>query len=482
MRALLRISPSDDPIVSREEVRACGWVVALAAVWTTVLMLMYWPGLGLEDSAARSIHALEMAGQTKLPRNLFSHWFPQGLTLVMAASLRWFDSLGPVVVVQSLWAACNVGWLLVLLAGRRVAIVTLALMAIYPPFFTHAAVHLADGWTVAALAGLAICITLWYRRARRMAGGHADDTPAWLRGLILLQFFFGLCVVFTFRSNSVTVLPVVALAMVWFVRPWPRAVVGVVAMGGLLALSTRIDDGIPWERRDTIATSLVWEHIGMLKLSEDPALIEKYNLDAICMPGKTTKDVIDRHNWWAHDTIMWQAPLTLRGGDVWKADDNLVREKYPKLVRERPDLYLRTKTEIWKTMLGLRGNMVLSFVHSRPPTWTEKFGVSFAPKGPLKAWNEAVYQWCERNTLLVQRSTLPIIWLTLALVAVGLAAKVRALTWPVVIVLLIAVAYYAGFFLITPGLSYRYFLPAHVLLVCVTAIASRAAVVRWLSQ
>ena len=477
--ACFRLAPSDDAIVSREEVRAFGWVTLLAAVWTLVLGLIYWPGLGLEDSAARSIHAMQMAGETKLPANLFSHWFPHGLTLLMAASLLLFDSVAPLFLLQAMWLAMNVGCLLVLLAGKRVALATLAVMMVYPPIFTHAAAHLADGWTTAALCGLAICLVLWYRRARRMKAG-ADDTPLWVRCVILLQFLFGLVVVLTFRSNTVTVLPIVGVCMVWFVRPWPRAVAGVAALLGLLFLSTKINDEIPWERRDTVATSLVWEYVGMLKLSEDPELVERYNLDAICVKGKTIEDVIERHNWFAHDTIMWQMPITLRERDVWKVENNLVREMYPKLVRERPDLYVRMKLEIWKSIFGFRGNTALAFVHSRPPTWTEQFGVSFKPTGPLASVNEAIYKWCDRHDVALQRTTLPFIWFGLAFVGVVLAGKTRALTWPVVILLLMAMAYYAGFMLITPAVSYRYFMPSHVLLVCVIVATARRTLVRYM--
>jgi hypothetical protein len=450
-------------------------VLAIAAAWTTLLALMYWPGLCTEDGATRAIHALALLGDRHIEPRMVSHWFPPGLTLLMSASMRWLGEFGPVPLLQAFWVAASAGWLLVLATGPRVGLVLLAPLLMYPPLFTHAAAHLADAWSVAAMASLSCCALVWHRRS---VLGPSARTPAWLRGLLMFLLLVSCVVLLTFRANGVTVMPVLAGLMIWLVRPWPRAVAGLALIGASCLLSPTLVGNIPWARRDTVATSMVWEHVGVLRVANDPKVTREFNLDAACVAPATTEDLIARHTWVSHDSLMWHRPGILHHGVVMQPDRNLIRDRFKALIKSHPAAYLRTKFEVWRTLMGLRGGIPLVYIFRHPPTWIEPFGVSMQPRGPLRAWAAAIDDWNRRNQMRLEYSALPLIWIGAALAALGVALARRASrshAWPAALLVLLAASYYGAFFLMAPGAQYRYFMPAHVLLyVAIAALMIRA--------
>lgn len=452
---------SPPPLLSRAELRACLIVLLIAAAWSALLSCIYWPGLATEDGATRSVHALALLSEPKIIPKFLSHWFPPGLTLLMSASLRWFGSLGPVTMLQAFWVAASMGWLLVLSAGPRLGLIFLALPLIYPPLFTHSIAHLADGWSVAALASLTCCTLLWHRRAKSQ---HTLQSPSWLRALITLLLVSSCLALLTFRANGVTVMPLLAICMLWLVRPATRAIAGLVVIGACMAATPFLIQNIPWPRRDTVATSLIWEHVGMLKLSQDPKLATQYSLDDVCIPPANTKSLIERHNWVTHDSIMFRSPQVLQSSKVMKADDNVVRKRFKELASNEPLLYLRMKLQTWRTLMGLRGGIPLIYIWNKAPTWTQPLGTSFERTGPLKKWSDPINKWNASNQMRLEYSALPIIWISGALLALAACFIQKKPCWPAMFCLLYAAAYYGAFFLITPGTQYRYFMPAHALL------------------
>ena len=474
-------NPHDSPenrLLSHAEVRACAIVVVIAAAWTAILALIYWPGLCTEDGATRTIHAIALAGERNIEPRMVSHWFPPGLTLLMSACLRVLGDVGPVPFLQAFWVAASAGWLLVLCAGPRLGLALLAPLLLYPPIFTHAIAHLSDGWSVAALASLACCAVLWHRRSVR---GSATLTPTWLRAAMMLLLLVSSVVLLTFRANGVTVMPVLAGLILWLVRPWPRAIAGLAMIGACCFLSPTLVGNIPWARRDTVATSMVWEHVGILRVANDPALTKQFNIDEACVPPATTQDLIQRHNWITHDSLMWQRPGILNHGVVMQPDHNLIRERFKALVKAHPGQYLRAKLEIWRTLLGLRGGIPLVYIFQHPPTWIEPFGVSMQPRGPLREWGKAIDDWNRRNQMRLEYSALPAIWIGLAIVMLAIALSrraSRARAWPAALLVLLAASYYGAFFLMAPGAQYRYFLPSHVLLYVAIAASIGALLTR----
>lgn len=448
-------------MLSRAEYRAFLYVLLIAASWTALLCCIYWPGLATEDGATRAVHAAALAGEKFVTANYLSHWFPPGLTLLMSASLRWFNSLGPITMLQAFWVAASLGWLLVLSAGPRLGLLLLIPPLLYPPLFTHSIAHLADGWSVAALASLTCCVLLWYRRA---ASKHAFNIPAWLRATIMLLLVSSCLVLLTFRANGVTVMPLLAICIVWLVRPWTRAILGLIAIALCFATTPYLVKNIPWERRDTVATAIIWEHLGMLKVANDPKITSEYSLDEVCVPPATTQSLIERHNWVTHDSIMFRNPVLIKSREVWKTEHNLVRSRFKSLALKRPGLYLEMKLSTWRTLVGLRGGIPLIYIWNKAPKWAEPFGISFDRTGPLSSWSQPVNDWNAKNQMRLEYSALPVIWISGALIAITACFVRKRSCWPALFCVLFAAAYYGAFFLITPGTQYRYFMPSHVLL------------------
>lgn len=461
-------------VLSRPELHACLAVLIIAALWSTLLSCIYWPGLATEDGATRSVHALALLGEPKVTPNYVSHWFPPGLTLLMSASFRWFSTIGPVTMLQSFWVATSLGWLLVLSTRPRLGVLLLIPPLLYPPLFTHSIAHLADAWSVAALASLTICTILWHRRAtpRHSAPTHV---PSWIRAIITLLLICSCLVLLTFRANGVTVMPLLAACIIWLVRPWPRAFLGLLTIALCLAATPLLVRNIPWPRRDTVATAMIWEHVGMLKLAKDPSLTADYSLDQVCAPPATTQTLIERHNWITHDSIMFRKPAVIYSQQVFAPNHNIVRTKFKSLAAHEPLLFLRMKLQVWRTLLGLRGNAPLITLSDRVPQWTEPLGSSFIRTGPLNAFATPITEWNAKHAKQLEYTSLPIIWLTGAILTFSICLARKRPCWPAAFCLLFAITYFGAFFLITPGAQYRYFMPAHALLYVAIAAATIAA-------
>src|SRR5262245_1980275 len=87
-------------------------VSAWALLPTFVGVLLYYPGLVMTDTAARSIQALAMYDVRAWREGTLSNWFPHALTALYAASMRLFGSLGPLLPLMLFWTFASVGWLI----------------------------------------------------------------------------------------------------------------------------------------------------------------------------------------------------------------------------------------------------------------------------------------------------------------------------------------------------------------------------------
>jgi hypothetical protein len=265
--------------------------------------------------------------------------------------------------------------------------------------------------------------------------------------------------VFGFRANSVTVLPVV-LACAWvrwrgLGRAWRIAAVACASAGVLVAMV--VPACVPWKRADVVATILACEHVSALRLARDEGradLAARHTLDAY---GEgATQRAVARHDWtFFHTTCFGEdPPLPAR---VVRADGGIARDAFWRLSREEPALYMRTKVRIWITLLGLRHAGAQLFIARNPPDWTTRYGVDLAPSHPTRG--DAVLDAGERFTGVTLALWMPYFWIgatTLALVlrrVRGTQGWLLAAGW----------SYYAGFLVLAPSFEWRYFLPAFVI-------------------
>ncbi|MBL8762944.1 MAG: hypothetical protein JNM07_01575 [Phycisphaerae bacterium] len=436
--------------------------LALVSVWalvpTLVGVLLYYPGLTMNDTAMRSVMAVAMSRDVAWRPGFLSDWFPHGMTVLLAASLRLFGSTGPLLPVMLFWFYASVGWLMVGLRAPRAALAAQTVMAMFPPIFTHAACQLPDPWTSAALCTLGAALAILGDR------GREGPLPDWLTAAASGLAVIALAVLFTFRANSIVLLPLVLLLIVWLVRPRLRA--GVLAACALAfgALFVKLPGWVGWEHRNTAAASLVWEHIGMLGMAKDPELTKRHAIDDLCSTPDGTAALIARHNWFTHDSVMWAQPQILDHGKLLSPDSPM-RRRIGGLIGEHPKLYLRAKWEIWKTLLGLRDWMPLSWIPIHETKWEREWGLDLRLHAPLQSTTEALNERLRSVEAYYNASTAPWIYLSLAGLLAAVTTACRRIERSTGAVLLLAVGYYATFFILTPGLNYRYFLPSHVLLI-----------------
>lgn len=434
------------------------WVSLWALLPTLAGVLLYYPGLTMNDTAKRCVMAVAMSREAAWRPGILNDWFPHGMTVLFAAFLRLFGSIGPLLPVLLYWFYASVGWLLASLRAPRAGLVAQTALALFPPTFTHAACQLPDPWTSAALCTLGAVLAIMGDRQRECM--LSARMSAAVSGMAVLS----LAVLFTFRANSIALLPLVLLLFAWMVRPWIRA--GVLAACALACAGVfvRLPAWVGWEHRDTAAGSLVWEHVGMLALAKNPELTLRYSVDDLCIKPNGTQALMKRHNWVTHDSLMWVKPVILDHNRLMGPGSPMAR-RFADLVSERPGLYLRAKWEIWKTLLGMRKKMPLAWIPIHETKWTREWGIDLGLRAPLQPATVHLNAGLGAVEHKFVTPTAPWIYFLIAAVLASCAAIRRRLERATIAVLLLATCYYATFFVLTPGLNYRYFLPSHVLLI-----------------
>lgn len=218
----------------------------------------------------------------------------------------------------------------------------------------------------------------------------------------------------------------------------------------------------------------------MLKLGGDDALASRHDLEVMGRYTNATRGAILKHDWHTHDSLFWREGSTLETQLV-VSPASRARERWWALVRERPDLYLRVKWEIAKTMLGLRHHVPLTVVVPWEVPWETAYGVDAQPQALLGgvgervartppetqylSWNAwTITQWIDLRWRWLLAIYLPYVWIALAGALFVACVLRRRLQREATFLLLLAGSAYGAYFLITPGLHWRYFMPACMLL------------------
>jgi hypothetical protein len=506
--------------VSRIPLATCHLlIIAASFALACVLMLVFWPGLATNDSGHRLCLADALLrgaspgqpnprpGFEPLPDSVYQHVFPPMMSIV-AAGLRWLTGTwGVMTLVQCWWFFASLGVLAQRVLGGRIGTLVWMLTLCVPLVWNTALAMLPDAWVTASLCTMLACILV----ASDSRATHRASTSV----LVLAAFAISVVVFFGFRHNSITVLPVLALAGAWLwlgtraapapARRTTRAAIlaASAATLGAMLFARALPSFLPWRPADVPATIMVWEHVGALRLAHDDARSARHSLNDVARaagaadPATATTRAIARHDWVMFNTIVYgpDAPLPARG----IRDDGVpTRAAFWKLVREEPLLYTRAKLRIWATVMGLRhaGPVLFITTDEQGPPWTHQYGVHLGLSGPL-AHDADLTSTAQpsiptpsvpaRILILAQRLTnatlalwMPYLWFTGSLLALLFAfARPRASherrAWASLLLFAAATSYYAGFLILSPAFEWRYFLPSFVLLPIVIVAALQAA-------
>ncbi|MFO0858435.1 MAG: hypothetical protein U0640_13900 [Phycisphaerales bacterium] len=484
-------------------------VIALSAFYALALTLIFWPGLATNDSGHRLclawslIHGRDF-GPVAMPESIFQQVFPPAMSLV-AAALRWLTGTWGVMTFLGAWLFfASFGVLSIATLGRRVGLAIWLLLMITPPVWNHAIAMLPDAWVAAALCTM---LTVFVRRSRQSDGARSEcgEGVSTRRGgsrvVTWLVLIVSSLVFFTFRHNSITVLPLLLLlGVLWVLRwtPFDRAydfarrrrgigaIIAVMMLGVVVAqllphFASRV---IGWRSADVSATIMSWEHVAMLKLAGERTheLVSRHSLDHVTanQPADATNLALQRFDWVAFNSIVYGegAPLPAR---AIRDDGVAMREAFWKLVKAEPWLYAKAKVRIWASVMGLRHDGPLIGITSNPPRWTEKYRVDLSQTHPIVDAS-SIPDRIDRVMRASMWLWMPYTWFGVGFVSLIVAACRRSTRssslLPAVALFLAAAMYYAGFLIVSPGFEWRYFLPSFVLLVICTAISWQRIVTR----
>ncbi len=414
---------------------------------------------------------------------------------LVAAALRWLTGTwGVMTFFGAWWFFASVGVLSIVTLSRTLGLVTWVVIAMTPLVWNHALAMLPDAWVAASLCTMLALFLSPGKQSREMHAAcvitrhplRFANAASWI-AIIASSFVF-----FTFRHNSITVLPLVlVLVVLWVLQRSPfdrdfrftrRRFVVASAIAALMlgVISAQLlprfaQQVLGWRPADVPATIMAWEHVAMLKVAGDRSdeLVAAHSLDQDCtnQPPNATRLAMDRFNWVAFNSIVYGngAPLPAR---AIRDDGTATRKAFWKFVKAEPSLYVRAKLRICAAVMGLRHDGPLIAITANPPKWTEQYGVNLSQTHPLIDAS-SILTHVERTARATMWLWMPYTWFAISVLSliVGACRKFNnhrpALLHPVIL-FLAASMYYAGFLLISPGFEWRYFLPSFVLLVLCT--------------
>lgn len=469
---------------------------------------MFWPGLATNDSGHRLCLAWSLlhgrdSGPVVMPESVFQQVFPPAMSLV-AAALRWLTGTwGVMTFVGAWWFFASVGMLSIVTLGRKLGIAIWLLIAITPLVWNHAIAMLPDAWVAAALCTM-LAVFLSHSAVsethHRVLGRVARVRPlstkfSWIAIVVSSIVFF------TFRHNSITVLPLLlVLGVLWVLQysPFDREceftrrnrtitwtiaalMLGVVSAQLLPRFAQRV---LGWRQADVPATIMAWEHIGMLKLAGDRTdeLAAVHSLDHVCanQPPNATRFSLDRFNWVAFNSMVYGDGAPLPAKSI-RDDGRATRKAFWHFVQAEPLLYAKAKLRIWASVIGMRHDGPLVVITVNPPKWTEQYGVNLSLTNPL--FTGVDFTALDRSTRAFMMPWMPYTWFSIGAISLIIAAvrhrtNAKIPLLPPMVLFLAAAMYYAGFLVISPGFEWRYFLPSFVLLILSTASSWRSVLTR----
>jgi hypothetical protein len=465
-------------------------IVVWSAGYAGLLLLLFAPGLTDPDTMFRAAESAAIVHGAPIAPSKWTTWHPPGKSLFMMVPGEALGAHTLFTFAQAWWLYASIGLLGLVACGRRCGAWLLLAVMLMPQVATHAASMSTDATITASLCTIA-AILLWVRR-------FGTSLAGWQWGVCAAGWMISCLALLTFRANALTTLVVILPAIFW--AGWRLSKLRCAGASGWALACAGLSLALPaWlglRPLHVASASLVWEHVGMLKLAHDEDLTRRHSIDDMGRYTDATHKSIAVHDWFTHDQLIFGPTAPLARESVTDPAFRMPGRWWA-LVRERPLLYLRMKWEVAQLLLGMRRfvHITIQMPHDHP--LLAYYGMNIRPSAPLagrswmyttesgtpKAWEaRTLTLWFEERSRWFMPLYLPFVWIALGVIATGLAMVRRVVSPTILLPLLLAGSYYGAFFLVTPGLHWRYFMPAFALLLVVIFAGVVASVRSWSSR
>jgi hypothetical protein len=423
---------------------AIGLSTTLAGFWT----LVFYPGLMTTDSVSQWIAALSLFREIEPVSWSLSSWFPPVMSLLMGSAFKVSREYGLFTFFQLLLFYFSIIILLSRVCSSKILLISMPIILLNPAIWNQSSAVLKDVWTASGL-NLVTWSILYFQNFNRRNFSLAFP---------FLLFFTFCLLLFSFRYNSVTTLPAIVIFIWIFIKKINLKVTLIASCILALSIANIPPEIYGFKKVDTASASIIWEHIGVLKKINNLEVTKKYNLNFI----GDTKKAIDEYNCITHDSLIWEANDPLPLGKIL-AESNRVKDSFRNLVLAYPREFLLNKLCIYKNLLGFNNVVPLYLVGASYPEYGKPYSIVYSPK--IRNIGDKSIE----VTSSVFNQPFPIFnpWTNLLLLlliyCILLYLKISVKNFN--LLLGMSLSYYVAFFIITPGMNFRYFFPSYVLLI-----------------
>jgi hypothetical protein len=342
-----------------------------------------------------------------------------------------FAQIGYLILACSIWITMT--------SSQRPFWIPLTLLL--PLVFVYTSFVIPDVWTFAALLVIV---------------GSVFSLEQGTRWTPVILFFISCIILFGFRQNALTLVPMVFIMVV-------RSKTISLKLKGLLLVLMVLSLGFIFEiparlgfvAKTSSAAAPAWELLGMLRLAKELQITVDANLTLDEFAD--TNRAIEQHSFTTIDTILWGREASLSGNIIMAHPDE-IKTKWLRMIMDHPSLYFLMKMKTYKCMLGLCDEYLQTQIHPYEP-WPTLNGLVSTynqPKGiagiAFELGNWAGLAW---KALII-----PIFWLPVTIFVFLFSWRTYGHQdrW------LIAMTgvYMASFLILTQAASFRYMFPVYV--------------------
>lgn len=433
-----------------------------SAVFALLCTLISYPGIWYSDSYVRVTTGSAVLGAAV--RTLTGHRAPlfTGNALTVTPSFFMALSQGLTGHVALYTFAQAFGFyaamfLLIREMNPRGGRIQPALFAVCPLVYGMSVYYEAGIGCVTGIAGLIL-----------LFGRIGDEKGRWDRALEFLLIMFFSYVTFGYRTNALTIVPV----LLYFLLRLKAAkkVKGLAALA--LALGLFWTKGLPWifdiHSMTTASTGIVWEMLTAIQRmpAEERAEYEDY-LDGIGGEG-ATRGALATSTEDTAGNFMWGDSLgidsTSRPGSTAEA-----LRRYARLMIEKPGVWWGVKRDVVLRSLGV--TQPLDYSEYDYNRWDSMAEYGFNDSSQRRAFHRSFVTVCGALGFLTLRPWIPFL-ASLVLIAAEYIRR-GALRRKRLFVLLLAAFYYLAYLLDTPAYDFRYFYPSLFLMLITDAAILR---------
>ncbi|MEB6662889.1 hypothetical protein MXL91_15650 [Achromobacter ruhlandii] len=411
-------------------------IIMLAAVLALSAMFFV-PGIVMSDTMTRWAGAHTIVGSLDIGWGL-ERWLAPTMTWFMVPFAATEHGAVYFLVAQIAYLLLGgVAWMCFSSCQRPWWVV---LVFMIPLVFAYASFIVPDVWTLAAILMIVGCF--YALEASRKA-------------IALTVFFFSCVVLFGFRQNSLVLLP-----FVWFficrLRNAARSIkAGMVALTiAALSVIHFVPPLLGFAGVDSSASAPAWELAGAIRVAKDSGV----PLDSsLSLEGIADTDVAaSRHSFVTINTLIWGSDAVIPTTVIMNQSSE-IKSRWLQMVLRHPGIYLKTKLKIYECMIGLCPGDLSGQMSCMTP-WPQL-------EGRLRTCSSNEFS---SNTLsVVNRSQAMLEILLLPVFWIPLSAAIMFISWKKYsrhdrILIVLAAAYFASFFVFNQAATFRYFFPTYV--------------------